>query len=182
MFVKTHINLAVLHRYRIWSYICNLLNLFNKLELLKLYKFSNINSHAFQLTRVCTANARVSYRRVVVGFAFRIDVVTKCRVRGQSTVDRSKNFVRRLFGFCGVDLSPLSDGGFEVTNRRGTHCIQFAAGNQSDLSLNFSDYGSRKDNITGYTRVIQFITFSLCPVDCRDYRLKRDLAQNLISF
>jgi len=61
----------------------------------------------------------------IVYFAFRIDMVTKC-VRGQSTVDRSKNFVSRLFGFCGFDLSPYPDSGFEVTNHHGIHCIHTA--------------------------------------------------------
>jgi len=72
----------------------------------------------------------------IVCFAFQIDVVTKC-VRGQSTVDRSKNFVTRLFGFCGFDLSPYPDTGFEVTNHHGVlaYCTHFAANNQSDLSL-----------------------------------------------
>lgn len=73
----------------------------------------------------------------IVCLAFRIDVVTKCRVRGQSMVDRSKNFVSRLFGFCGFNPSPFPDSGFEVINHHGIllYCIHFAAGNQSDLLL-----------------------------------------------
>jgi len=50
----------------------------------------------------------------IVCFAFRIDVVTKC-VRGQSTVDRSKNFVSRLFGFCGFDPSPYQALKLQIT-------------------------------------------------------------------
>lgn len=89
----------------------------------------------------------------IVCFEFRIDVVTKC-VRGQSTVDRSKNFVSRLFGFCGFDPSPHPDSGFEVTNHHGIllYCIHFAAGNQLDLSLSLfiGLCGPRKDNILAF--------------------------------
>jgi len=70
----------------------------------------------------------------IVCFAFQINVVTKC-VRGQSTVDRSKNFVSRLFGFCGFDPSPYPVSSFEVTKHHGilTYCIHFAA----DKSIGF---------------------------------------------
>jgi len=109
-----------------------------------------------------------------VCFAFRIDVVTKC-VRGQSTVDRSKNFVSRLFGFRGFDPTPYPDSAFEVINHHGIlpYCIHFAAGNQLDLSLKLyilCTYRPEKiDNIL--VRIVNSITlhinsacYSLVPI------------------